>query len=118
MPKSSKAITAILGSDSLSWIDLSRYVSSSWCGQVVGGGENSIDHCVREWCGGHKIEYIPYLPNYKIWGRRYGKQRRDDDILSYVDNLVYFWDNKEEMEIVHKAVEIGIPYRVHIVEER
>lgn len=118
MPKSSNSIVAILGSDSLSWVDLSRYISPEWCGQVVGGGENSIDSCVQDWCGKHNIEYIAYKPNYKIWGRRYGKEKRDEDILSYVDKMIYFWDNKEEMEIVYRAAEIQIPYRVHAVEER
>lgn len=118
MPHSNKPIIAILGSDSLSWIDLSRYISPNWCGEVVGGGENAIDSIVKDWCKYHKIEYISYKPNYKIWGRRYGRQRRDDDILSYVDKLIYFWDNKEEMEIVYKAIELQTPYRVHAVEER
>ncbi len=118
MPHTNKPIIAILGSDSISWVDVFRYVDPNWCGEVVGGGENSVDFAVKQWCGNHNIEYISYRPNYKIWGRRYGKQQRDDDILSYIDKLIYFWDNKEEMEIVYKAKNLQIPLMVHVIEER
>ena len=120
MPHSDKPIIGILGSDSLSWIDVFRYVSPDWCGEIVGGGENCVDHCVQEWCAKHKIEYISFAPNYKIWGRRYGHERRNDDVASYVDNLIYFWDSQdsEVIQLVQKCNQLEVPYRIHVVEER
>ncbi len=118
MPHSMKPIIAVLGSDSISEVDFSRYISPDWCGEIVGGGETTFDSLLEDWCKYHKIEYAAYVPNYKIWGRRYARDKRDDDILSYVDKLVYFWDNIGEMRLVEKAVELGLPYRVHVVEER
>lgn len=120
MAKTSKAIVGILGSDSISWVDLNRFVDKDACGQVVCGGLNCVDTLAEEWAKKHNKEFVAYLPNYKLFGHERGPKIRDQEIAESVDKILFFWDNIDSRgkEVAAYADFLGVPYRIHVIEER
>lgn len=120
MAKTSKAVVGILGSDSISWIDLDRFVDKDSCGQVVCGGLNCVDTIAEEWAKRNKKEFLAYLPNYKLFGHTRGPKIRDQELIESVDKFLFFWNNidKRGEELSAYADALGVPYRVHVIEER
>lgn len=91
----SKPTVLICGSRSINKLNISRYIRPTSIGAVVSGGANGIDTIAEKWAKSNKIEFIAYLPNYKIFGRR-APIERDKEMVEAVDIVFAFWDGKSK----------------------
>lgn len=85
---------AILGSRTLTNINLDDYVQNN-CSEIVSGGAKGIDKIAEEYAIKNNIKIKIFLPDYK----RYGKGaplKRNREIAEYADEAIVFWDGKSK----------------------
>jgi len=120
MPKNSKPIVCVLGSYTIHDLDLDRFLRASDIGELVTGGMSSIDTLVASWAKRNAIECVTFLPQFKAYGVKYGMRKRDEDMLSFSDRAVIFWDGVTlELEgSLAFAADLGIETEINIIEDR
>lgn len=116
MACSSKPIVAIIGSRSINNINLSLFIDSFHCGQIISGGANGVDTIAKNWAKANKIEYIEYKPNYKIFKNR-APLVRDEDMVNAADIIIAFWNGQSTgtLYTLRYAIKIGRPYICHLI---
>ncbi len=116
MPKSSKPIVCINGSRSITNINFDLFIDPSHVGQIISGGAIGVDTLARQWAKKHKIDYIEYPANWKIWGKKAGIIR-NKEMVEYCDVLISFWDGKSKgtLQTIQYAIELGVPYICHLI---
>ncbi len=120
MAHSSKPIVGIIGSRSITSLNLDLFLDKSEIGEIVSGGANGVDHIAEQWAKRNKIEFIAMLPNYKLLGSHWAPLKRDEDIVNYCDKIVCFWDGKStgSKYTMDYAVKTGKEVILHIIESR
>lgn len=83
---------AIIGSRNLRATNLERYLPKDTT-EIVSGGARGIDTCAREYALAHGLKLTEFLPDYDRYGRR-APLVRNDEIISYSDEIVAFWDGQ------------------------
>lgn len=120
MPKSSKPIICICGSRTINDINLDFYLDYTKYGEVVTGGAIGIDTIAEQWAKRHKIDWICFLPQYKVYGGKYAALKRDEDMVNYCDELICFWDGKSKgtKYTMEYAQKIDKNIVLHLIEDK
>ena len=119
MPKSSKPIVCICGSRSIKDLNLDFYLDPNYFGEIVTGGAVGVDTIAEKWAKKHGIEWVCYLPQYKIYGGKYAPLVRNKEMIEYADECVAFWDGKSKgtLMTIEYALSLGRKTAVHIIED-
>lgn len=119
MPKSSKPVVCICGSRSIQTLNLDFYLNPDYFGEIVTGGAAGLDTIAEKWAKRHGIEWICFLPQYKIYGGKWAPIKRDEEMINYCDELIAFWDGKSPgtKYSINYAIKMGRKVNVHIIED-
>lgn len=103
---------AVVGSRSLTSIDLSPYVPAE-ATVIVSGGARGVDACARAYAQAHGLALMEFLPDYPRYGRS-APLRRNRDIVAHADLLIAVWDGVSHgtAATIAFARELGVPVRV------
>ena len=85
---------AIIGSRSLSNIDLSNYIPE-YATEIVSGGAKGIDTLAEEYSKQNNLKLTVFLPEYEKYSRC-APIKRNDKIIEYSDEVIAFWDGKSK----------------------
>lgn len=115
----SKKVVAIIGSRSITELNLDWYLNKDHILQVVSGGANGVDSLVEKWAKKNKIDFIAFLPQYKIYGGKYAPLKRDEDMVNYSDELICFWDGKSNgtKYSAEYALKMGRKVTLHLIQD-
>lgn len=113
-----KPTVCICGSRTITNLNLDNYIDSSTLGAVITGGAAGIDTLAEWWAKKHKLEWICYLPNYKIFGRA-APLKRDEDMVKASDYVIAFWDGKSSgtKYMISYCKKIGRKCFIHYIED-
>ena len=102
---------AVVGSRSITEIDLSPYLSS--CDEIVSGGACGVDACAAQYAKSHGIKLTEFLPEYARYGRG-APIVRNKKIVDYADQILVFWDghSKGSASVIEYAKQSKKPYQV------
>lgn len=114
-----KPIVAIIGSRSIKNLQIGRYIRPTSPAQIISGGANGVDSIAEYWAKSHKIDFVAFLPNYKIYGKR-APLVRDEEMVDAADVVIAFWDGVSTgtLYTIQYAYSIGRKCIVHLIEER
>ena len=117
MPKSQKPIVCINGSRSIDYVNLDNYLNPDEIGCICSGGANGVDTLAEHWAKKHNIEFVAFLPNWKLFGKRAGFER-NIQLCDFCDKLVSFWDGKSRgtLHAIEYMQKLNRPYEVHLIE--
>ena len=70
------------------------------------------------WAKSHKIEFVAYLPNYRVFGKK-APSERDKEMVDACDIVFAFWDGKSTgtLYTIQYAKSIGRKCIVHIIQD-
>lgn len=91
----SKPVVCICGSKSITAINISRYIRLSSPGKIVSSGDNCVAFIVEQWAKNNNIDFVAYLPNYKLFGKK-APEERDRDMVDFSDVVIAFWDGSKD----------------------
>lgn len=113
-----KPIVLVCGSRSIHDIYLDRFIKVNSPAEIISGGTIGIDKLAEQWAKRNKIEFIAYLPNYKIYGDK-ASIVRDKEMVDFCDVVIVFWDgnDKETKMIIDYAAQQNKQVIVHLFEE-
>ena len=108
---------AIVGSRSITEIDLKQYISI--CDEIVSGGARGVDFCAAEYAKENNIKLTEFLPEYT----RYGKAApiiRNKQIVDYADEVLIFWDGKSKgtLSVIKYAEKSKKPCKIIILQQK
>lgn len=83
---------AIVGSRTITSLDLSEYVPAGVT-EIVSGGARGIDTLAAEYARAHRLILTEFLPEYDKYGKS-APLKRNDLIAEYADEGIAFWDGK------------------------
>lgn len=111
-----KPTVCICGSRTITNLNLDNYIDSSTLGAVITGGAAGIDTLAEWWAKKHKLEWVCYLPNYKIFGRA-APLKRDEDMVKASDKLIAFWDGQSTgtKYTIDFARKLGKQVEIHLI---
>ena len=114
----SKPTILICGSRSIKNLNISRYIRSTSIGAVISGGAIGIDIIAERWAKSNKIEFVAYLPNYRVFGKK-APLERDKEMVDACDIVFAFWDGKSTgtLYTIQYAKSIGRKCIVHIIQD-
>ena len=100
---------AVIGSRSISAIDISMYISSG--DEIVSGGAVGVDSIAAEYAKKNGLKLTVFLPQYEEYGRA-APIMRNKEIVDYADKIVAFWDGRSKgtLSVIKYAQKIGKPY--------
>ena len=118
MPFSSKPIVTIIGSRSITALNLSLYIDPNHCGTIITGGATGVDTIAENWAKANKLEYLVFKPNYNPCGKK-APLVRDEDMVKACDIVIAFWDGKSHgtAYTLKYCEEIGRKYICHLVND-
>ena len=104
---------AIIGSRSLIVEKIENYLPENIT-EIVSGGATGIDCCARDYAKANKIKLTEFLPPYDKYPGRIAPLMRNDEIISYADAVIAFWDGKSRgtSYMIKKCREMSVPCRV------
>ena len=113
-----KPIVCINGSRSITNINLNLFLNPAHIGCVVTGGARGIDTIAENWAKTNKIEWVCYLPQWNIYGKRAGILR-NQDMIDFCDVLISFWDGKSvgTKQAIDYAQSVGRKVIIHLVQD-
>ena len=96
---------AIIGSRSITDIDIARYIPSGVT-EIVSGGARGVDTLAREYAVSRGIKLTEFLPQYDRYGRA-APLKRNEQIAEYAELVLVFWDGsssgtRHAMELFRK----------------
>ena len=102
---------AVVGSRSIKWVDLEKYVSHA--DEIVSGGAIGVDSCAAEYAARTGKKLTEFLPDYATYGRS-APIVRNRLIVEYVDEIYAFWDGSSRgtRYVVDYAAKVGKPCRL------
>lgn len=115
----SKPIAAIIGSRTITSLNLSQHLSPQDYAAILSGGVTGVDSIVEQWARQNKIEFVLYKSNYKIYGKR-APLIRDEEMVNAADLVIAFWDGQSRgtKYTIDYAKSIGRKVKLFLVEER
>lgn len=81
---------AIIGSRSLTKINVESYVSDN-VDEIVSGGAVGVDSCAAEYAKSKGLKLTVFLPEYARYGRA-APIVRNKSIVDHADRVLVFWD--------------------------
>ena len=102
---------AIVGSRSITHLDLEKYLPEDTT-EIISGGARGVDILAREYALAHNIPLREFLPNYDKYGRG-APLRRNTTIVENADYVLAFWDGESRGTIhtVRECIRLGVPHR-------
>ena len=85
---------AIVGSRTLSDIDIEKYLPEG-CSEIISGGANGADRAAADFAVSHGIKLTEILPQYEKYGRA-APIIRNKLIVDNADMVIAFWDGKSK----------------------
>ena len=64
-------------------------------GKIVSSGDNCVAFIVEQWAKNNNIDFVAYLPNYKLFGKK-APEERDKDMVDFSDVVIAFWDGSKD----------------------
>ena len=119
MPKcTTKPIVCINGSRSITNINLSLFINPSHVGCIVTGGARGIDTIAENWAKANNIEWVCYLPQWDIFGKRAG-MIRNEEMINFCDVLISFWDGHSAgtKHAIDYAKNLGRKVIIHLIQD-
>ena len=115
----SKPVVAIVGSRTITALNLSQYLSPQDYAAILSGGATGVDSIVEQWAKQNKIEFVLYKPNYRIYGKR-APLVRNEEMVNAADIVVAFWDGQSSgtKYTIDYAKSIGRTVKLFLIEER
>ncbi len=103
---------AVIGSRNIRLVDLDAFLPIGTT-EIVSGGARGVDACARRYARTHGIKLTEFLPDYDTYGRA-APLRRNDEIVSYADLVLAFWDGASHgtRYVVRRCREEGTPVRI------
>ena len=103
---------AIIGSRSLTNIDLEQYICDD-VEEIVSGGAVGVDSYAAEYAKKKGLKLTVFLPEYDRYGRA-APIVRNKKIVDYSDKIVAFWDGKSKgtLSVIKYAEKTGKPCEV------
>lgn len=100
---------AVIGSRSLTVVDLAQYLPIGVT-EIVSGGARGVDTSAREYAHAHGLSCVEFLPDYAKYGRS-APLRRNLQIIEYADMVLAFWDGKSRgtAYVITKCREMNVP---------
>ena len=97
---------AVVGSRSISAIDLGMYISDG--DEIVSGGATGVDSCAAEYAKKKGLRLTVFLPQYDRYGRA-APIARNKQIVDYADKIVAIWDGKSRgtLSVIKYAEKAG-----------
>ena len=104
---------AVVGSRSISEIDIDRYVSEA--DEIVSGGAIGVDRCAAEYARRKGLLLTEFMPKYDLFGRA-ASIVRNKEIVDYADKVIVFWDgaSRGALSVIKYAEKTGKPCEVII----
>lgn len=114
-----KPIVAIIGSRSIKALNINQYVRPASVAQIISGGANGVDMIAEHWAKSNHIDFIAFLPNYKIYGSK-APLIRDKEMVDAADVIIAFWDGVSTgtLYTIQYAYSIGRKCIVHLIKDR
>ena len=81
---------AVIGSRSISTIDLAKYLPPETA-EIVSGGARGVDTIAHDYAVDHNMKLTEFLPDYNRYGRS-APLKRNLEIIDYADVILAFWD--------------------------
>ena len=118
MPHSLKPIVGIVGSRSITDINLDLFINPNHCGCVVSGGASGVDLLAEQWAKRNKIEFVCYPANWKLYGKKAGAIR-DKEIVEFCDIIIAFHDGRSKGTLItlDYCKKLKVPYICHLVSQ-
>lgn len=112
-----KPVVCVCGSRSIDILNISRYIRPSSPGKIVSGGANGVDLIAEKWAKNHNIDFVAYLPNYKLFGKK-APLERDKDMVDFSDVVIAFWDGKSfgTAYTIRYAIKMNKKVFVHLIQ--
>ncbi len=104
---------AIIGSRSLTAVNLDEYISGE-VEELVSGGAVGIDSLVREYAKSRSKPLVEFLPDYKRYGRA-APLIRNREIAEYAEEAIAFWDGKSRGTMHTVDLFRSLGKQVHVV---
>lgn len=80
---------AIVGSRTITDIDLSKYIPKE-ATEIVSGGAKGIDTLARNYAIENNLKLTEFLPEYEKYAR-FAPLKRNETIVKYSDMVYIFW---------------------------
>ena len=108
-------VVAIIGSRGLEIVDIEKYVPPE-TKELVSGGANGVDSCVRKFAEQKAIPYTEFAPEYERY-KKGAPMVRNKKIAEYADEVIALWDGKSRgtKSVVDHCHKIGKKVSVHIL---
>lgn len=102
---------AIVGSRSITDIDLSQYIDLKPV--IISGGARGIDTLARKFARDNKLKLIELKPNYDRYGPK-APHVRNTEIIKMADFVYIFWDGKSKgtKAVIEKCRRNAKPYKI------
>jgi len=103
---------AVVGSRSLTNIDIERYILDD-ADEIVSGGACGADLCAAEYAVRKGLKLTEFLPQYERYGRA-APIVRNKQIVDHADKIIVFWDgfSRGTMSVIEYARRRGKPLEV------
>ena len=85
---------AIIGSRSITKIDIKKYIPNGVT-EIVSGGANGVDALAKEYAISNNIKYTEFLPDYARY-KKGAPLKRNQLIAEYSDACLVFWNGKSK----------------------
>ncbi len=107
---------AVIGSRSISALDLSCHLPSEIT-EIVSGGARGVDEIAVNYANARGLRLTVFYPDYKKYGRA-APLRRNDEIIRYADAVYAFWDgtSKGTAYVIRQCRRQGKPLQLFIVQ--
>ncbi len=114
-----KPIAAIIGSRTITFLNLSQFLKPQDYAAILSGGATGVDSIAEQWAKKNKIEFVLYKPNYKMFGKR-APLVRDEEMAKAADIIIAFWNGQSRgtKYTIDYAKSIGRKVQIYLIEER
>lgn len=106
---------AIIGSRSITKIDIEKYIPSGVT-EIVSGGANGVDSLTKDYAISHNIPYTEFSPDYARY-KKGAPLKRNQLIAEYSDYCLAFWDGKSKgtQHTLKQFNQLNKPYNVIMI---
>lgn len=88
MPQSNKKIVMVCGSKDVDYLPRIFDVENTGC--IVNAGEDTVDKMTELWAKKNKIEYVAFVPNFRVFLDD-APAERDIQMINFCDEVVILW---------------------------
>lgn len=83
---------AIIGSRTITDVDISAYIPAGVT-EIVSGGAKGVDTCTAAYAEQNSIKLTVFRPDYARY-RKGAPLKRNEEIAQYAEEALVFWDSK------------------------